>query len=92
MDVLVTAPTLMLGIGAFIWVPISLALGRRPVSIFCTILLTLATVWAATAQTFQQLLGAICLQGLAAGSILSLVSHRNIWKMYSYLYRHRFYA
>ncbi|KAK6063278.1 major facilitator superfamily transporter [Seiridium cupressi] len=68
-----TVPTLTLGIGGFIWLPLSLVLGRKPVLVFCNVLLALGTVWAAAAPNFYHLLAAICTQGLAAGSVFSLM-------------------
>ncbi|CZR66403.1 uncharacterized protein PAC_16304 [Phialocephala subalpina] len=62
-----SAPTLFMGLGAFLWIPMSLALGRRPVFLICTVLLTLSTTWASVASNFYQLLIAVCLQGLAEG-------------------------
>ncbi|ORY58860.1 major facilitator superfamily transporter [Pseudomassariella vexata] len=72
-EVLVSAPMLMLGIGAFLWVPLSLAIGRRPVFLLCTLMTFISTISAALAQNFYQLLAAMCVQGLAASSILSLL-------------------
>jgi MFS family permease len=62
-----------MGIGAFVWVPLSLAIGRRPVFLLCAAILLLGTVWAAIAGSFYQLLAAICLQGLAEGLATSTV-------------------
>ncbi|KAL2071007.1 hypothetical protein VTL71DRAFT_14033 [Oculimacula yallundae] len=68
LDVLSSVPCLFWGIGALIWVPLSMAIGRRPVFIFCTVLLTLSTLMAAFSQSFYTHLLARCLQGIA-GSI-----------------------
>lgn len=62
-----------MGIGAFVWVPLSLAVGRRPVFLLCAVILLLSTIWAALAGSFYQLLAAICLQGLAEGLATSTV-------------------
>lgn len=75
MEVLVSAPTLFMGIGAFLWIPLSLAIGRRPVFLLCTVIMLLATMWAGTAGNFYQLLIATCLQGLAEGVNSSMVRH-----------------
>ncbi|PQE28797.1 major facilitator superfamily transporter protein [Rutstroemia sp. NJR-2017a WRK4] len=56
---------LVSSVGALIWVPVSLAIGRRPVFLFCTVLLTLATLMAAFSQSFNTHLAARCFQGLA---------------------------
>ncbi|KAJ4294197.1 hypothetical protein N0V90_007887 [Kalmusia sp. IMI 367209] len=71
-ETLVTAPTLFMGIGAFVWVPLSLALGRRPVFLIAAVLNLLATIGAGYSQTFHQLLGFICLLGIGEGFALSL--------------------
>jgi predicted MFS family arabinose efflux permease len=74
MDTLSTAPTIFWGVGALIWVPISMAIGRRPVFLFSTILLPLATLMAAISRSFFIHLLARCLQGLAGAISLSTAS------------------
>lgn len=74
LDSLVSAPTLFMGVGAFLWIPLSLAIGRRPVLILSNIVLVSATVWAGFARNFYQLMGAICLMGLGEGASTSVVS------------------
>src|SRR6266498_873754 len=74
LDVLVSGPTLFMGIGAFLWIPLSLAVGRRPVFLLCNVILLLSTAWAWAAGSFYQLLVAACLQGLAMGISASTVS------------------
>ncbi|KAK1986947.1 major facilitator superfamily transporter [Colletotrichum cereale] len=67
-NILVSTPsTFSLGLGAFLWIPLSVAVGRRPVFLLASCCLTLATVLAANASGFYQLLGALSLQGLSAG-------------------------
>ncbi|CZT45797.1 uncharacterized protein RSE6_06150 [Rhynchosporium secalis] len=66
LDVLSSLPSLFWGIGAVIWVPLSMAVGRRPVFIICTLLLTISTLMAALSQDFHTHLTARCLQGSAA--------------------------
>ncbi|KAF2646222.1 MFS general substrate transporter [Massarina eburnea CBS 473.64] len=70
-ETLVTAPTLFMGIGAFIWVPLSLALGRRPVFLLAALVNFLATLSAGYAETFNQLLLCICFLGLGEGFALT---------------------
>ncbi|KAH6708746.1 major facilitator superfamily transporter [Leptodontidium sp. MPI-SDFR-AT-0119] len=67
-DLLSSVPSLFWGIGALIWVPLSMAIGRRPVFIFCSILLTLSTAMAGFSRNFRTHLAARCFQGFA-GSI-----------------------
>ncbi|KAF2448542.1 MFS general substrate transporter [Karstenula rhodostoma CBS 690.94] len=69
---LTTAPTLFMGLGCFIWVPLSLALGRRPVFLLAALIDFLAILGAGYSQTFYQLLGCVCLLGLSEGFGLSL--------------------
>ncbi|GKT57997.1 major facilitator superfamily transporter [Colletotrichum tofieldiae] len=72
LNVLVSTPsTLSLGLGAFLWIPLSVAIGRRPVFLLASCFLTLATILAANASGFYQLLGALSLQGFSAGLSLS---------------------
>lgn len=69
-----TAPTLFMAIGCFIWVPLSLALGRRPVFLLAASMELFAMIGAAFSRTFYQLLGCVCLGGFSEGLGLSLVS------------------
>lgn len=75
---LTTAPTLFMGIGCLIWVPLSLALGRRLVFLVAALIDLLAIIGAAFSQTLYQLLGCVCLLGLCEGLALSLVSNKNV--------------
>ncbi|KAG4440385.1 hypothetical protein IFR05_004125 [Cadophora sp. M221] len=68
LDVLSSIPCLFWGIGALIWVPLSMAIGRRPVFILCALLLALSTLMAGFSRNFYTHLAARCLQGIA-GSI-----------------------
>ncbi|KAH6693361.1 major facilitator superfamily transporter [Leptodontidium sp. MPI-SDFR-AT-0119] len=72
LTILLSAPTLCMGIGAFIWIPLSLAVGRRPVLLLGSLMLLLATLWAGVSKTFFSLLAAQCFQGLAAGAASSV--------------------
>ncbi|CAI6340860.1 unnamed protein product [Periconia digitata] len=74
METLVTAPTLFMGIGAFFWVPLSLALGRRPAFLLATSMNFAATLAAAYSGTFNELLGCICLMGFSEGFGLSVTT------------------
>jgi hypothetical protein len=71
---LVTGPTLFMGIGCFLWVPVSIGLGRRPTILIATLVVLLAMLWAGEAGTFRSLVGAVCFLGLGEGLALSLVS------------------
>ncbi|KAH6677384.1 major facilitator superfamily transporter [Halenospora varia] len=72
---LISAPTFFMGLGAFIWIPLSVAVGRRPVFLLCTIVTLLTTLWAGLAGSFYQLLIAVSFLGLAEGMSTSLVLH-----------------
>ncbi|OHE98223.1 major facilitator superfamily transporter [Colletotrichum orchidophilum] len=72
LNILVSTPsTLSLGLGAFLWIPLSVAIGRRPVFLLASCCLILATALAANASGYYQLLGALSLQGFSAGLSLS---------------------
>lgn len=71
LESLSVCPTLGLGLGAIVWIPVSLAVGRRPVFLVSASILTLAIVWAGVSRGFWDLLFAVTLQGFAAGSALS---------------------
>jgi hypothetical protein len=70
---LVTGPTLFMGLGCFLWVPLSIGLGRRPTILIATFVVLLAVLWAGEARSFGQLVGAVCFMGLGEGLALSLV-------------------
>lgn len=74
MEQLTVFLTLFIGIGAFIWTPLSVAIGLRPVFLICIVVLIIGAIVAATAKDFNTLLGAVSIQGLAAAPIWSLVS------------------
>lgn len=73
-DLLSSVPSLFWGIGALIWVPLSMAIGRRPVFIFCSILLALSTAMAGFSRNFRTHLAARCFQGFAGSISPSTVS------------------
>ena len=63
-----------MGLGCLLWVPLSIGMGRRPTLLIATAVVILAMVWAGEAQSFQQLVAAVCFVGLGEGLSLSLVS------------------
>ncbi|KAJ0162584.1 putative MFS-type transporter [Colletotrichum tanaceti] len=72
LNILVSTPsTIFLGLGAFLWIPLSVAIGRRPVFLLASCLLTISTALAANASGFYQLLAALSLQGFSTGLSLS---------------------
>ncbi|KAL3464917.1 MFS general substrate transporter [Aspergillus heterothallicus] len=70
---LVTMPSLTVGLGNFIILPAALWLGRRPVFIACTVVLTAASFGAACNNSYEAHLALRIVQGLAAGATESLL-------------------
>lgn len=56
-----------MGIGNFLFVPISMMVGRRAVFLFNNVFMLVAIIWAAKSDDFTSHLAARCLQGLACG-------------------------
>jgi MFS family permease len=63
-----------MGLGCLVWVPLSIGLGRRPTILIATMVVLIATLGAAQAQSFAQLVIATCFLGLSEGLGLCLVS------------------
>jgi MFS family permease len=63
-----------MGIGNFLFVPLSMMLGRRAVFIINNMLMLSAIIWAAKSLDFTSHLAARCLQGLSCGISDCLVS------------------
>ncbi|KAL2417987.1 hypothetical protein ABEF95_002438 [Exophiala dermatitidis] len=63
-----TGAALTIGIGQFIWTPVAIKYGRRPVYIICFTLLTVCNIWAACAKSYGSMLAARLLTGIAAGA------------------------
>lgn len=59
---------LFLGISQILWVPIAVKWGKRPAMIASMLLLFVAQIWAAKAGSFESLLAARCVIGLASGA------------------------
>ncbi|PSN74375.1 MFS general substrate transporter [Corynespora cassiicola Philippines] len=70
-ETLVTAPTLFMGLGTLVWVPLSLALGRRPVFMLANLTLLFSLIGAGFSETFYQVLICVCCLGIAEGFALS---------------------
>lgn len=64
---LASYPSLCMGIGNFLFVPLSMAVGRRAVFLFNNVLMLAAIIWAAKSVDFTSHLAARCLQGLTCG-------------------------
>lgn len=70
---LMTYPSMFMGIGNIISVPIALAIGRRPVFMFSTLLLIFSAVLCAFAKDYTWHFSARLVLGLAAGQSEALV-------------------
>lgn len=64
---LVAVNVLMMGASNIWWVPLSNTLGRRPVLLVASLLLTLCSVWAGRTTSYSSLLAARIFQGIGAG-------------------------
>ncbi|KAI8179888.1 hypothetical protein K4K51_003149 [Colletotrichum sp. SAR 10_75] len=70
---LITIPTLCIGLGNYIILPLSLAYGRRPVFLGFMIILLIATIAAALQNSYNGHLASRIVQGLATGASESLL-------------------
>ncbi|KAM0431358.1 hypothetical protein ACHAPT_005334 [Fusarium lateritium] len=66
------AMTLFTGLGYLFGIPLSTALGRRPVLLCAAIITSVATLWAGAASSFNELLVALCFQALAVGTSVGM--------------------
>ncbi|KAI1496328.1 major facilitator superfamily domain-containing protein [Biscogniauxia marginata] len=64
---------LVLGFSNFIWVPISVCFGRRPVMIVSSLICVVSSIWRARATSYESFLGASVLNGIAAGPCETLM-------------------
>ncbi|CAK7206981.1 hypothetical protein SEUCBS139899_009788 [Sporothrix eucalyptigena] len=64
---------LVLGFSNFIWVPIMVAYGRRPVAIISTMLCLGSSIWRARATSYNSFMGASVLNGVGAGPCETLM-------------------
>lgn len=64
---------LCLGFSNFIWVPIMVCVGRRPVAIISTSICLASSIWRAEATSYNSFMGACILNGLAAGPCETLM-------------------
>ncbi|RHZ64277.1 uncharacterized protein CDV56_105704 [Aspergillus thermomutatus] len=68
-----TFPSLFVGVGNYIVLPLGLVYGRRPAAIISIVVLLGATIGCALSQSWEQHLGLRILQGLASGATESLL-------------------
>ncbi|KAK5739821.1 hypothetical protein LTR17_005107 [Elasticomyces elasticus] len=72
-SMLLTLPSLCIGLGNFILLPVALAFGRRPVFIVSIIILLAAIIGAALQNSYDAHLGTRVLAGLATGATESVL-------------------
>ncbi|EMD86506.1 hypothetical protein COCC4DRAFT_135670 [Bipolaris maydis ATCC 48331] len=70
---LITLPTLCIGLGNYIILPLALAYGRRPVFLVSMVILLAATIAAAVQNSYNGHLASRIVQGLATGASESLL-------------------
>ncbi|KAI1062600.1 hypothetical protein LB506_006464 [Fusarium annulatum] len=70
---LLTLPSLCVGLGNFIILPVALAYGRRPVFLISTVVLLAATIGSAAQNSYDGHLASRVMQGLATGASESLL-------------------
>ncbi|KAH7263024.1 major facilitator superfamily domain-containing protein [Fusarium tricinctum] len=68
LSVLIAIHVLFLGGANIWWVPLSNWMGRRPVLILATLLLTFSTLWCGLATSYESLLAARALQGIGGAA------------------------
>lgn len=70
---LASFPVLIVGLSNYILVPLSIAIGRRPVICLCGLLAWTCTLWAGLSQSLESHLAARCIQALGVGAVESLI-------------------
>ncbi len=68
-----TLPIMANGIASFLLVPLSIAVGRRPVLLLTGIAALIGGFWAGSSTSLSSHLAARCLQGLGAGAVEALI-------------------
>lgn len=72
-SMLSSLPLLMNGIASFILVPLSIAVGRRPVLLFVGVVTCMCGLWASRSTSLSSHLGARAFQGMGAGAVEALI-------------------
>ncbi|KAK7224828.1 hypothetical protein V2G26_012831 [Clonostachys chloroleuca] len=67
-----SAMTLFTGFGYLLGIPLSTAVGRRPVFVGAAALTSVSTLWAGWAPSFWHLLASLCFQALAVGAAVGM--------------------
>lgn len=66
-------PLLVNGLSSYFLVPLSIAIGRRPVLLFSGLMAWVGGLWAGFSTSLTSHLAARCLQGLGAGAVEALI-------------------
>ncbi|KAF2995290.1 hypothetical protein E8E14_002233 [Neopestalotiopsis sp. 37M] len=72
-SLLATIPLLANGIASYFLVPLSIAIGRRPVLLFTGALAWIGGLWAGLSTSLESHMAARALQGLGAGAVEALI-------------------
>lgn len=62
-----------MGVSAFVWVPLTIGVGRRPAFLLSSLITLIATIGAGLVTTFDQLLVCTCFLGFGEGFALTAV-------------------
>jgi len=73
-NLLVSFPTLIVGLSNYVLVPASVAFGRRPVMLVCGFLATFCALWAGLSKSLSSHLAARCFHAIGAGAVESLIA------------------
>lgn len=86
---LATLPILLIGVSNLFLVPLAIAIGRRPVLLFCGVLAVAGCTWAGFSTSLNMHIAARCVQAFGAGTVESLIPlmisdmvpfhQRNVW-------------
>jgi MFS family permease len=66
-------PVLVIGLSNYLLVPLSIAIGRRPVILICGLLAWTAALWGGFSQSLDSHLAARSIQALGAGTVETLI-------------------
>ncbi|KAI0125168.1 major facilitator superfamily domain-containing protein [Xylariales sp. AK1849] len=70
---LTTLPMVINGIASLLLVPLSIAIGRRPVILFCGLMAWAGGLWASFSTSLESHLAARCFQGFGVGAVEALL-------------------
>jgi MFS family permease len=73
MNNIITIPGLFMAMGAFIWIPLTIGMGRRPVFLLASLLTLFATLGTGYSQSPSQLMACMCIMSLGEAFALTAV-------------------